>query len=59
LAEINNRIASMAANFVILVSAGLLEKFPNTYPIMNTMHAAKSIRVKMIIPKGIIVGLND
>jgi hypothetical protein len=59
LAEINSRIASIAANFVIVVSTGLLEKFPNTYPIMNTMHAPKSILVKIMIPKGIIISLND
>lgn len=49
----------MAANFVIVVSTGLFEKFPNRYPIMNTMHAAKSILVKIMIPKGIIISLND
>jgi len=59
LAEINNSIASIDANFVIVVSTGFLEKLPNTYPIMKTMHVAKSILIKMIIPKGIVLTFKD
>ena len=55
LAEINNTIASMDATLVIVVSAALLEKLPNTYPIINTIHATNNTLIKMINPKGIVL----
>jgi hypothetical protein len=55
LAEINNTIASMDATFVIVVSAAFLEKFPNTYPMINTIHAANNTLIKMMNPKGIVL----
>jgi len=54
LADINKAIASMDATFVIVVSVALFEKLPNTYPIINTIHAANNTLIKMIIPKGIV-----
>jgi hypothetical protein len=54
LADINNTIASIDAILVIVLNAALFEKLPNTYPITNTMHAANSTLIKMIITKGII-----
>jgi hypothetical protein len=58
LAEINNTIASMDATLVMVVSAALLEKLPNTYPIINTIHAANNTLIKMISPKGIVLNFN-
>ena len=55
LVEINNTIASMDATLVIVVSAALLEKLPNTYPITNTIHATNNTLIKMISPKGIVL----
>jgi len=55
----NNTIVSMAATFVIAANAGFFEKLPNTYPMMNTIHATNSIRVKMIIAKTMVLNFNS
>ena len=54
-AEINNTIASMDATLVIVASVALLEKLPNTYPMIKTIHAANNTLIKMMNPKGIIL----
>jgi len=59
LAEINNTIASIDATLVMVVSVALLEKFPNTYPITNTIHAANNTLIKMMNPKDIVLNFND
>jgi len=45
----------MDATLVIVLSVALLEKLPNTYPIINTIHAANNTLIKMINPKGIVL----
>jgi hypothetical protein len=55
LADTNSTIASIDATFVMVVSAALLEKFPNTYPMMNTIQAANNILIKMMTPKGMVL----
>jgi len=49
----------MDATLVMVVSVALLEKFPNTYPITNTIHAANNTLIKMMNPKGIVLNFND
>jgi hypothetical protein len=43
----NNTIARMAAILLSVESDLLFEKLPNMYPMMNTIHAAKSTLIKM------------
>jgi len=48
LAAKNNTIANTAATLLIVANALVLEKFPNTYPITNTILATNRILIKMI-----------
>jgi hypothetical protein len=52
----NNTIDSIAATLLIVASVFVFEKFPNTYPITNTILAANRILIKMI-EKNIILDL--
>ncbi len=44
----NNNTISIAATLVIVANAGLFEKLPNTYPMMNTIEVINNMRIKMI-----------
>jgi hypothetical protein len=51
----NKTMANIEATFVMVVRAAFFEKFPNTYPMINTIQAANSILIKIITGKNIVV----
>ncbi len=56
--EMNRTISKIAEIRVISFRAGLFEKPPNIYPIMNTIQAIKRIRV-MINNGNMAIGFYD
>jgi hypothetical protein len=55
LVAMNSTMANIEAILVIVVNVALLEKPPNTYPMINTIQATNKI-LNTIIPKNITQG---